>query len=162
MDIQLLYWHWLAFGMVLVIAELFIPSFTIIWFGLGALLVGGMMWCGFEPQLKWQLLLWILLSAGFTLAWFRWIRPLSKDRTSAGIAREALLGERGLLTKAPPEAGSRGECRFSVPLLGSDTWPCLLDGEAQVGDTVIVIDVLGNALRVRPARSKPTLTEKIQ
>jgi membrane protein implicated in regulation of membrane protease activity len=37
MDIQLLYWHWLVIGMILVVGEIFIPSFTILWFGLGAL-----------------------------------------------------------------------------------------------------------------------------
>jgi membrane protein implicated in regulation of membrane protease activity len=36
MDMQMLYWHWLVFGILLVIAEIFIPSFTIMWFGLGA------------------------------------------------------------------------------------------------------------------------------
>jgi len=34
MDIQLLYWHWLVIGMILVVGEIFIPSFTILWFGL--------------------------------------------------------------------------------------------------------------------------------
>ena len=37
MDMQMLYWHWLVFGILLVIAEIFIPSFTIMWFGLGAI-----------------------------------------------------------------------------------------------------------------------------
>ena len=35
-----LWWHWLAFGLVLVGAELVVPSFTIVWFGLAACLVG--------------------------------------------------------------------------------------------------------------------------
>ena len=39
MDIHIQYWHWLVFGMVLIMAELFVPSFTIFWFGLGGLLV---------------------------------------------------------------------------------------------------------------------------
>jgi inner membrane protein len=153
MELQPLYWHWLVLGMILVLAELVIPSFTIIWFGLGALLVGLLSWVGFSPELKWQLLLWIFLSGGFTAAWFRWIKPLSKDRTMAGTAREALLGERCLLIKAPTAEGTRGECRFSVPILGSDTWPCLVDGNAKVGDTVIVKDILGNAVLVAPALS---------
>ena len=38
MEFKLLYWYWLVFGMILIIAELFIPSFTIFWFGLGAIL----------------------------------------------------------------------------------------------------------------------------
>ena len=151
MNLQLLYWHWLVSGMLLIFAELFIPSFTIIWFGLGALVVGVLAWIGFGPSLEWQLLLWILLSAGFTVAWFRWIKPLSKDMTKAGTAREALLGQRCLLIKSPAVPGGRGECRFSVPILGSDTWQCLVEGEARVGDTVIVKEVLGNAVLVIPA-----------
>ncbi|MBN2706994.1 MAG: NfeD family protein [Deltaproteobacteria bacterium] len=150
---QFLYWHWLVFGMILILAELFIPSFTIIWFGLGAMGVGLLAWVGVSPGLKWQLLLWILFSAGFTAAWFLWINPLSKDRTKAGNVREALLGQRCLLTRAPSAPGGRGECRFSVPILGSDTWPCLLEGEAGVGDAVMVKEVLGNAVLVVPATS---------
>lgn len=157
MELQLLYWHWLVFGMLLVLAELVIPSFTIVWFGLGALLVGLLSWIGFSPELKWQLLLWILLSAGLTAAWFRWIKPLSKDMTKAGIVREALLGERCLLIKAPTVEGARGECRFSVPIFGSDTWPCLVDGNARVGDTVIVKDILGNTVLVVPAPSTSSI-----
>ena len=155
MELQILYWHWLVFGMLLLLAELLIPSFTIVWFGLGALLVGLLTWIDFSTDLKWQLLLWILLSLGFTAAWFRWIKPLSKDMTKAGTAREALIGERCLLIKAPTAEGTRGECRFSVPILGSDTWPCLVDGNARVGDTVIVKDILGNAVLVVPAISTP-------
>lgn len=155
MELQILYWHWLVFGMLLLLAELLIPSFTIVWFGLGALLVGLLTWIDFSTDLKWQLLLWILLSLGFTAAWFRWIKPLSKDMTKAGTAREAMIGERCLLIKAPTAEGTRGECRFSVPILGSDTWPCLVDGNARVGDTVIVKDILGNAVLVVPAISTP-------
>lgn len=151
MDFQLLYWHWLVFGMLLILAELFIPTFAMIWFGLGAVLVGLLAWVGFEPALEWQLLIWILLSVGFTVAWFRWIKPLSTDRTKAGIAREALIGQRCLLTRVPVEDGSRGEVRFSVPVLGAESWPCLLEGTAKVGDTMIVKEILGNAVLVAPA-----------
>jgi membrane protein implicated in regulation of membrane protease activity len=159
-EFQFLYWHWLVLGMVLILAELFIPSFTIIWFGLGALLVGALSWLGFNPELKWQLLLWILASTGFTLAWFRWIKPLSRDMTKAGTSREAFLGERCLLTKAPIEPGARGECRFSVPILGSDTWPCIVDGSARVGDTLVVKEIMGNALLVVLAQQPMSNTDK--
>ena len=33
------WWHWVVGGIVLILAELAIPSFFIVWFGLGALLV---------------------------------------------------------------------------------------------------------------------------
>ena len=34
------WWHWIVGGIVLILAELVIPSFFIVWFGLGALFVG--------------------------------------------------------------------------------------------------------------------------
>ncbi len=150
MEIHLLYWHWLVLGMVLILAEIFIPSFTIFWFGLAALVVGLLAFLGVDPSLEWQLFLWILLSVAFTLAWFKWIKPKATDKTKAGISREAVLGERGMVIKAPSESGERGEVRFTVPLLGAETWPCLSQAQLHAGDPVIVKDVLGNALLVDP------------
>ncbi len=72
------------------------------------------------------------------------------DRTKAGLSREAVVGERGLIIKAPSGTGERGEVRFSVPLLGADTWPCMSQSPLKLGDTVMVKDVLGNALLVEP------------
>ena len=40
METDLLFWHWLVLGMVLVVAEMFVPTFFILWFGFGALIVG--------------------------------------------------------------------------------------------------------------------------
>jgi membrane protein implicated in regulation of membrane protease activity len=37
MDPAVQYWHWLVLGMILMVIEMFIPSFTIFWFGLGGL-----------------------------------------------------------------------------------------------------------------------------
>ncbi len=34
-----LWWHWAVAGLVLILTELAIPAFVLIWFGLGALLV---------------------------------------------------------------------------------------------------------------------------
>ncbi len=150
MDFQILYWHWLVFGMVLVLAEIFIPSFTIFWFGLAALLMGLLSFIGIHMDLTWSLFVWIVFSILFAFGWFKWIRPMAKDRTKAGLSREAVVGERGLITKAPTGQGERGEVRFSVPLLGTDTWPCLSQSPLRLGDTVMVKDVLGNALLVEP------------
>ena len=34
------WWHWVVLGMCLSIAELAIPAFFIIWFGIGAIIIG--------------------------------------------------------------------------------------------------------------------------
>ena len=105
------YWHWLILGLLLIIAELFIPSFTIFWFGLGALLVGVLLLLIPSLPLTGQLLLFALASILFTYLWFRYLRPLMSDRTKAGLSREAALGETGQVIQVPVE-GRRGMVRF--------------------------------------------------
>ena len=147
MEFTFLYWHWLAFGMLLIIAELFIPSFTIIWFGLGAILVGLILLVVPDLSLNWQLFLWAIASIGFTFLWFQFLKPLMVDKTKAGLSREAALGESGQVIKTPIE-GERGIVRFSTPLLSAEEWPFICDQEVVAGDRVFVRDVSGNTLIV--------------
>lgn len=147
MNLWLQDWHWLILGMGLIIAELFIPSFTIFWFGLGALLVAGWLFVAPGLSLTGQLLLWALASALFTWLWFRLIRPKMRDRTKAGISREALMGESGRVIRAP-EPDRRGMVRFATPLLGADEWPFICEQAVKPGDRVFVSDISGNTLIV--------------
>lgn len=141
------YWHWVVFGMLLMLAELLIPSFTIFWFGLGALVVAALLGVSPELSFSWQLLAWALSSVAFTLLWFRFFRPLSQDRTKAGIAREAIRGEVGQVIRAAEES-RRGQVRFTTPLLGDDEWEFICDQPVSVGDRVYVLELSGNTLIV--------------
>ena len=40
MDLVLLYWHWIVFGLALMVTEIFLGSFFIFWFGAAATFVG--------------------------------------------------------------------------------------------------------------------------
>lgn len=148
MEFQLLYWHWLVFGMALIIAEIFIPSFTILWFGLGAILVAVIILIFPNLAISWQLFIWAIASCLFTLLWFKLIKPLMKDRTKAGISREAILGESGQVIKLPGQE-NRGIVRFTTPLLGTDEWPFICEQELAIGDRVMVQDISGNTLIVK-------------
>lgn len=143
----ILYWHWLVFGMVLMIAEMLIPSFTIFWFGLGGLIVGGALWLFPELTLSWQLFLWAAASSLFTVLWFKFFKPLMPDRTKAGISREAILGETGQVVKVPLEK-NEGIVRFTTPVLGSDEWPFICEEKVNPGDRVFIKDISGNTLIV--------------
>jgi len=136
----MLYWHWLTLGLLLILAELFIPSFTIFWFGLGALLVGGLLLLFDELALSWQIFIWAIASGLFTFLWFRFLKPRMTDRTKAGLSREAIVGESGQVIGAPEE-GRRGTVRFAKPLLGSDEWPFICEQPVTIGDRVFVKDV---------------------
>ena len=147
-DFQMLYWYWLVFGMILMLLELAVPSFTIFWFGLGALVVGVLLLVVPGLSLTLQVLVWIIASAAFVLFWFKVLKPRMTDKTTSGIAREAVLGETAMVTRVP-EGDRRGEIRFSVPMLGSDTWPFICDDEVAVGDRVAVREISGNTMLVK-------------
>jgi len=147
MEFKILYWYWLVFGMLLIIAELFIPSFTIFWFGLGAIIVALILWLIPEMAVSWQLFIWAIASIVFTFLWFIFFKPLMTDRTKAGISREAVLGESGQVIKIPQE-DRRGIVRFTTPLLGADEWPFICEQAVVSGDRVVVKDVSGNTLIV--------------
>jgi len=141
------YWHWLVLGMVLAGAEIFLPSFTILWFGLGAILVGIVLYFVPAMTLTVQLWLWAVASAAFTWAWFGYFRTRSPDRTKAGLSREAILGETAQVI-ALPAGTRRGMLRFSTPKLGAEEWEFICDETVAVGDRVAVKDVSGNTLIV--------------
>ena len=147
MQITVQYWHWLVFGMVLIMAEIFIPSFTVFWFGLGGLVVAGLLLILPDMRFTWQLLVWALASCLFTFLWFKFIRPMMTDRTRAGIAREAAIGETGQVIRAPAP-GRRGVVRFATPLLGSEEWPFICNSVVAIGDRVMITDISGNTLVV--------------
>lgn len=146
------YWHWLVFGMTLMATELFMGAFIIFWPGLAAASVGGLLLLAPSISLKGQILAWTILTIIYAVAWFKWIKPLSVDKTKAGLSMEMFIGEVGMVTRAPNEQNTRGELRFPAPIHGSDTWAFLVQGEAQVqpGDRVRIVNIAGNTLVVVP------------
>lgn len=147
MEFELATWHWLVLGILLVIMEIFIPSFTVLWFGLGALVVGVVLWPLPELPLAAQLLIWIVASCLFAILWFKYFKPRMIDKTTAGIAREAAVGESGQVIKVP--AGERrGVVRFAIPILSADEWEFICEQDVAVGDRVFIKEFSGNTLIV--------------
>ena len=144
---ELVYWHWIVLGIVLMLAEMFIGSFFIFWFGAAAVVVGLSLVIAPGIGAPAQLIFWTLLSLVFAVAWFRFLKPLSKDVTKAGLSREALIGEIGQVLSAP-NGDKRGMVRFPAPLLGSDEWLIMSQDSLSIGDRVSVKDVSGNSLIV--------------
>src|SRR5512138_2076376 len=85
--VDLSWWHWVAFGLLLIAAELFVPSFTIIWFGAGACLVGLLVLLFPALPLAAQIFLWAAFSVVFTVLWFRVFRPRMVDQTTSGMSK---------------------------------------------------------------------------
>ena len=148
MEFAFEYWHWIVFGIALMLSEIFIGSFFIIWFGAAAIVVGLLLLPLPNMSGTAQLILWAISSASFALAWFKLIKPLNLDKTKAGLSKEALLGEVGQVLQVP-SGDKRGKVRFPAPVLGSDEWLIISHEAVSIGDRVSVVDLSGNALIVK-------------
>ena len=148
MEFTFEYWHWIVFGIALMLSEIFIGSFFIVWFGAAAIVVGLLLLPLPNMSGTAQLILWAISSASFALAWFKLIKPLNTDKTKAGLSKEALLGEVGQVLQVP-SGDKRGKVRFPAPVLGSDEWLIISHEAVSIGDRVSVVDLSGNALIVK-------------
>jgi inner membrane protein len=72
---QIEWWYWIISGFCLIGLELIFPSFTIIWLGLGALVVGIFTSIWHDFPIIGQFTLWIVTSVTFSLMWFKYIKP---------------------------------------------------------------------------------------
>lgn len=145
-------WHWFVLGVLLILSELVLPAFAALWFGIAAIMVGVLLWLFPMMGFTTQLVTWIILSVLCTLLWFKFIKPLSTDKTKAGLSREATIGQVGMVIQTHMEHDLI-TVRFPMPVLGSDEWNCRTLEPVQVGDRVRVIDILGNDLVVKPHHS---------
>lgn len=146
--VTVLWWHWLSFGLILIGAELFIPSFTIIWFGLGACFAGLFLYIAPDSAISLQLLVWTFASSVFTFLWFRLLKPRMVDKTTAGMSQEAISGEVGMVIKANSGPLEKGRIRFTVPVLGAEEWDFISADTIAPGDYGRVSGIDGHVLKV--------------
>jgi membrane protein implicated in regulation of membrane protease activity len=140
------WWHWAVLGIGLIIAELVVPAFFIIWFGFGALLVSILLLIVPSLSLTAQVLAWTLASVAMIVLWFRIFRP-GVHKTKIGMSDSHIIGEVGMLIRdvAPFQ---KGEVRFQKPLVGSEVWECIADEAIASGERVKILSVEGSFLKV--------------
>mgnify|MGYP002665256585 CR=1 FL=1 len=143
------WWHWMVLGLCLAMAELTVPAFFVIWFGIGAMGVGGVLLIAPELPISTQMLLWAGLSTALVIFWFRYLKP--RTVTSIGTSAAHVTGEVGVLVSdLGPD--SRGQVRFQKPVLGSDTWDCYADTRIKAGERVRIVAVEGSFIKVEEAK----------
>ena len=143
---ELEWWHWAVGGIILILAELAVPAFVLVWFGLGALVLALVVAIAPTLGITAQLAIWLLVSLAFIVFWFKVFKPES-HKTRIGMSASEVIGEIGMLTHdVAPFA--RGEVRFQKPMVGADVWPCIADEEIKAGERVRVLEVDGSLLKV--------------
>ncbi|MFW1925320.1 NfeD family protein [Acinetobacter ursingii] len=155
MELVLEPWHWFVLGIILMLSELILPAFAALWFGIAAIMVGVLLWLFPIMCLNIQIVMWIMLSILCTILWFKFIKPLSIDKTKAGLSREATIGQIGMVIQVGL-THDQVVVRFALPVLGADEWNCRSLSPVEVGDRVRVVDIMGNDLVVQLHKSQET------
>ena len=140
------WWHWMVLGVALILLELAIPAFFVIWFGLGAIIVGAALLIVPLMSLAVQIAIWIVASVAFVVLWVK-VFKAQVHRTRVGMSKGQFAGEIGLVTRAI-QPYQKGQIRFQKPILGSESWEAMADEEIAPGERVHVLQVEGNILRV--------------
>jgi len=140
------WWHWAVVGIVLVLAELAVPAFVLVWFGLGAVLVAAIVFVLPGAGLTFQIATWTLASLAMVLLWFKIFKP-GFHKTRIGMADANVIGEVGMLIQ-DVEPYRKGQVRFQKPILGADVWDCIADETIGSGERIKVLGVEGSLLKV--------------
>ena len=82
------------------------------------------------------------------MLWFKYLKPKG-DRTHAGLSKEAIVGESGIIIRGTSDSFNKGTIRFRISILGADEWTCFSEEVLNVGDSVTVVDIEGQILKVR-------------
>jgi len=144
---NVLWWHWIAVGLVFIGLEAMSATFLMLGIGVAAILTGVLTYL-LGLSLAAELLVWALLSALFVVGWYRFIRPRSVTQSGQPDYRFDTLGT---VTEAiaPPQ---RGRVVFDIPVLGNREWPAFADEAIAPGTKVRIADVSGQLIKVIPAK----------
>jgi membrane protein implicated in regulation of membrane protease activity len=140
---DLLWWHWIAFGLFLVTSEIFIGTFMMLGLGVAAMIVGATDNL-FKTSLETEIMLWIILSILSLLLWFKYLKnPNVETSGQSNYSLETL----GVVTKEIPHNG-RGEVKFDTPVLGNTTWFATSKKDITQGSRVSIVEVKGQLIEV--------------
>ena len=139
---DILYWHWWAFGLVLLVAEMLLPTgFFLIWIGAAAILVGAVSWV--MPALSWEveMVMFGVLSIASFLVWKRF-RPVNigSDQPSLNRRGHSYVGR--TFTLASPIVNGVGKLHVD------DSQWRISGADAEAGTQVKVVAVDGATLKV--------------
>ncbi len=143
--VQFRAWHvWIIAGLLLGAAEILIPGFFILWFGVGAFLAALMAWLSLPWAAQFSTFLassFLLLLSSRTI--FRSFLFKSQEDIPTNV--EALTGQIGVVLKA-----IEGDLKPGLVQLGGEKWSAVCGSEEKImkGAKVKVLGVTGNKVRV--------------
>ncbi|MBV1908773.1 MAG: NfeD family protein [Kangiellaceae bacterium] len=145
---NLVYWHWIVLGFVLLVLEMLAPGAILMWFGAGALFVGALLFLFPGMGWEWQIFIFAMVSLVSLFAWKKIRKNVPVDNTESGTLNQrgkALVGRRVPLV----EAIVNGVGRVQV----DDTFWRVEGKDMTEGTLVTVVESEGATLIVAEADS---------
>ncbi len=132
------YWHWIAFGLLLLSGELLGAAGYFLWLGISAILVGVIL--AFLP-ISWQLQ-WVSFAVFSLVTTWGWWRYQHKKDVACEADRSLNQREKQLIGKTTrlDEDIQAGSCRIR---LGDTTWSARCHEALSAGTLVKVVSVDG-------------------
>ena len=143
------YWHWIILGIVLIILEMSIGTFFILWLGLASIIVG-LISMSIDIGFVVELSLWTLLSIVVTAVWFRWFRGATVSNSGQSNYRLDTLGT--VTEDIAPH--NRGRVKFDKPVLGNTIWHATSKLDIKAGSRVQIVEINGLLMDVEPQIDK--------
>ena len=140
---NILWWHWIVAGLVLLITEMNIGTFIFLGLGLAAVVVGIVDFFA-NTTFTTEIVIWTILSIIALIAWKRWF----KEQTVSNIGQSNhSFGTQGTVVETilPHQ---RGKVLFDAPVLGNGTWHATANEKIEKGSRVKITEVNGQIMEV--------------
>ncbi|MCW9714921.1 NfeD family protein [Avibacterium avium] len=137
-------WHWLILGFGLLIAEILIPGVFLLWWGLAAIIIAGVMALFVTLSLTFLVIGYAILAIILSFSWWKYQHGKDlqdQSYTSLNQRDHAMLGTKGIVQEINENGIGRGH-------FGDTTWR-IQGKHLQVGDAIEVYNVEGITLFVK-------------
>lgn len=142
---ELNHWHWFAFGVLLIVVEVFVSGALLMWMGFAAMAVGVLVWL--MPGLTWETQIMFFAGASI-ISIYIWRQLITKklpetDQPTLNRRAEQYVGR--VFTLEEPLVNGQGKIHVD-----DSTWKITGD-DLPVGAKVKVVSVAGVILHVETA-----------
>ena len=143
-----LWWHWIVFGIGLLILDMTMGTFFILGQGVAAIIVGILdIYLGLSFTV--ELTIWMILSILAISAWFKWFRENPITDSGQSNYRLDTLG----IVMEDIQPHSRGKVTFDTPVLGNTSWHATAKVDIDKGSRVQIVQINGQLIEVEPIKS---------
>ena len=140
---NLLWWHWIILGIVLLIMEMFTGTFLLLGLGLAGIMVG-VIDVLYPISLNIQLTIWIILSLLSIALWFKYMKDNSIEHLGQSNYSLETLG----VIEESIRANGRGKVRFDMPVLGNTIWTATAKEDLSTNSRVKIVEIKGQLIEV--------------